>query len=223
MNDPLNITNTKICNSKFTFGKYWTRGVEGIIYHVKEPFYNKKCIAKIISIKTPHGRSIKQNIKKEIMLMTKSSSAGISPKIYRVFFCNINNQEHAVILMEKYGDGTFSELLNIVKQKCIYNQNTEDLLEDIKLKVNKLVLNLSKLKINHQDLHASNILYKFTSRTTVELKVIDFGIANLNNKFGIISKNNSPQTPTTIISTLSNKTTFRTNMNSLNQYITTMR
>ena len=223
MSDPLNISNTKICDSKFTFGKYWTRGGEGIIYHVKEPFYNKKCIAKVISTKNSFGRYIKQNIKKEIMLMTKTSSAGISPKIYRVFFCNINNKEHAVIIMEKYGDGTFEELLHILKQKCIHNQNTEDLLEDMKSKVTKLIKHLSKLKINHQDLHASNILYKLTSRTTVELKVIDFGYAKHNNKFGVICKNNSPRTPTAIISTLSGNTTFRTNMNSLNKYLSTMR
>lgn len=213
MTDPLNLHNKPICNTKLSFGQYFNKGIDGYIYNVNETFYNKNVLAKIIKTKTNHGRSINNKIKKEIYFMTIASEADISPKIYKYVTCNINNQEHVIILMEKYGDGTFADLMNKIKNMNKQNTNTISLIRDIQVKMNELFDNLYKLKIKHGDIHASNILYKFTSKTSVELKLIDFGYSrHFNNNEQIYRENR-------IISTLSGNTSFYKNMININNII----
>ena len=75
--------------------------------------------------------------------------------------------------MEKWGIGTLEDL---IKNKKVNINNI-----NIKTKLEKLINKMYNIKINHLDLHAGNILYNIDKTGNITFKIIDFGLAKVNN------------------------------------------
>ena len=128
-----------------------------------------------------HNKTIEE-VNKEVNYMLKAFELGITPDIINLLICEYDSTEYAIIIMEKYGDGTLTELLKM------------PLYEMYKLEINlqlKTILDiLYSNNISHNDLHSDNFLFKFNRdllgnilNEPPEIKIIDFDVATPNTDF----------------------------------------
>ena len=97
---------------------------------------------------------------------------GVSPNVVGFEICEYDDVLYGVFLMELYGDGTLTDLIN----SEIYDK--EEYRELIHAKLRMILDVLYDNNISHNDLHSDNFLYKIGDDGDIELKIIDFDMAD---------------------------------------------
>lgn len=121
-----------------------------------------------------------EEVHKEVNYMLKGFELGVTPDIISLLECEYDSKQYAIILMEKYGDGTLTDLLTTP----LYNEFKRDIHLQLKTILDILYAN----NISHNDLHSDNFLFKFHRDLSnnilfdipPEIKIIDFDVATPN-------------------------------------------
>ena len=165
----MNFKGIKICNTRYEISNQFSKGTVGTLYTIKN---NKKLLVKVIPI---NKRNDKKNVLKEIHFMTRAAAISITPKIHNAKFCEYNERKYALIVLEKYGQGTLEDLFTAFNNMNFNRHTNNIVLQDVGNKITNLFDSLYSIGIIHGDLHAQNILYRLTKSGNIYLKIIDFG------------------------------------------------
>lgn len=122
-------------------------------------------LGKIYKIRSETEEEDKTSIEKETEYMKTAFDLGVSPEFVGIQYCEYDGKKYAILIMKNYGDGSLTTLL----KNGEYNRNKESI--DIKLK--QLLDTLYDSKIDQNDLHSDNFLYRMNA-DEIEFKIIDF-------------------------------------------------
>lgn len=168
--DPMNLKGKKICGDRFDL--YFNDVFSSSNYYVyslcrdRELNDCQETLAKLYPITPWHTSSV---IAKEIEYITRASNLGVTPTLIGVEQCEYNGSDYIIIIMEKYGNGSLTDLLS--------NGYYEDHKEEINRQLKHILDELYDSDISHGDLHSENFLYKMKDDGEIELKIIDFDLA----------------------------------------------
>lgn len=134
-------------------------------------------LLKVVPFTGRHIESYKNQYEKEISYLKQASELRVSPKlihdeiITRVDLKTNNEYELGILIMEKYGEGTLTELYNnLIREGKIEKYRT-----NIGLQIKSILDKLYKNNISHNDLHSDNFLYHYDkSKDKYTIKIIDF-------------------------------------------------
>lgn len=174
MEDIYKLRGKKLCNKDLYFKKI-VNGSNYFIYSVcldKNLTDCNKILVKVYEIK---GWLRKEDVLKEGSYMKRGYELGISPELLGIEECKYDGKEFMFLVMENYGMGCLTELVN----SPYYKKHSEF----INKKLKELLDSLYDNNINHNDLHSGNFLYNIEEDGSIELKVIDYDNSNeLNDK-----------------------------------------
>jgi serine/threonine protein kinase len=173
--DVYGISGKKLCSDRYTyyFGNCFS-GSNYWVYTLCEDKELSRCDNLLVKIRPISEWVSKESILKEADYLETASRLGVSPRLIGVDFCSAedlkidNDGEIGFISMEKYGEGSLSELF-----KTEYFR--EHIIE-IKDKLKTILDILYDNRIDHNDLHSGNFLYSFKDGE-IEFKIIDFDSA----------------------------------------------
>lgn len=173
--DVYGISGKKLCSDRYTyyFGNCFS-GSNYWVYTLCEDKELSRCENLLVKIRPVSGWVTKEAINQEASYMEIASRLGVSPRLIGVDFCSAeelkidSDEEIGFISMEKYGEGSLTELY-----KTEYFR--EHIIE-IKDKLKTILDILYENGIDHNDLHSGNFLYSFKDGE-IEFKVIDFDSA----------------------------------------------
>ena len=128
-----------------------------------------KILAKVYKY-DPKSWHSKGDITREVKYMKLASNLRVSPGYIGYNWCNYDGDKYAIILMEKYGEGSLTKLYKTFE----YKKN--------KLKIDKAIKEildtLYDKNIDQNDIHSDNFLYHYNTDTgEYEFKIIDFDAA----------------------------------------------
>ena len=161
--DIYNLKGKSICgNEDFFFNDVYS-GKNRIIYSVCNKITGEcdKVLAKVYKIKGEKSRKVDNESK----YLKKASDLGITPSYIGTYYCKYDNKNYGIILFEHFGEGTVTDL--IINGE--YERNKRSINKQLKDIIDLLYSN----KIDHNDMHTDNFLYKKTG-TGHLIKIIDF-------------------------------------------------
>lgn len=170
--DPYELLMNKVCGD---IDLYIGDIMAGGSYYVYRLCADPKCdtivpvVAKIYKIDGDKSADI---ITREVEFMRLANSLEVSPRVEGFELCEYDGVLYGVFLMELYGDGTLTDLID----SDIYS--IEENREEINRKLREILDILYDNNISHNDLHSDNFLYKIGEGGDIELKIIDFDMAD---------------------------------------------
>ena len=170
--DPYQLFLKKVCGDiDLYLGDVMGGGSNTYVYKVcADPVCDRvvPLVAKIYKIDRDKSVEI---VAKEVEFMRLAHDLGVSPKVEGFEVCEYDGVQYGVFLMELYGDGALTELIDSEMYAVEENR------ENINAKLREILDVLYANNISHNDLHSDNFLYKRGDDGDIELKVIDFDIA----------------------------------------------
>lgn len=170
--DPYKLLMNKVCGD---IDLYIGDIMAGGSYYVYRLCEDPQCntivpvVAKIYKIDSEKSVEI---ITKEVEFMRLANSLEVSPRVEGFELCEYDGVFYGVFLMELYGDGTLTDLIG----SDIYSVSEKR--EEINRKLREILDILYDNNISHNDLHSDNFLYKIGEGGDIELKIIDFDMAD---------------------------------------------
>jgi serine/threonine protein kinase len=170
--DPYSLFSKKVCGDVDLYLGDIMAGGSYFIYKLcADPVcdHHVPVVAKIYKLDREKSVDV---ITKEVEFMRFAHEIGVAPKVEGFEVCEYDGVLYGVFLMELYGDGTLSDLIN----SDIYA--VEENREKIHAKLREILDALYQNNISHNDLHSDNFLYQIGDDGDIELKIIDFDMAD---------------------------------------------
>ena len=170
--DPYELLMNKVCGD---IDLYIGDIMAGGSYYVYRLCADPQCdtivpvVAKIYKIDGDKSADI---ITREVEFMRLANSLEVWPRVEGFELCEYDGVLYGVFLMELYGDGTLTDLID----SDIYS--IEENREEINRKLRGILDILYDNNISHNDLHSDNFLYKINEDGEIEIKIIDFDMAD---------------------------------------------
>ena len=174
--DVYNLKLKNLCNNDIYYFNDVFNKATHYVYGIcnKETGECNKVLAKVYNIDIPKWipegiahvwNKTKKEVETESKYLKIASDLGVTPNYIGTYYCNYNDNDYGIILFEHYGDGSLTDLYdNGEYEKHKYSINSQ-----IKVILDLLYDN----KLDHNDLHTDNFLYKKIGYNYL-IKIIDF-------------------------------------------------
>ena len=162
----------QVCDQSGYIGNCFASG-SFYVHHLCSDANLQTCGDTLVKIVPITRTSMEAEIENEYKFWKQASDLRVTPTVHSLTYCTYAGQKYAIISSQRYGSGTLTQLF--LTQRPLFDAQMGAVCRQLKA----LVDTLYDHGVDHGDFHSDNVLYHVRSDGTVEVKLIDFGLARV--------------------------------------------